>query len=337
MSAFEEASGQTPPWRVKNRLQMSYEFDSNIRENPAAGDSTIEDSSARFFFQSHAACNSPKTRLSLIFRTGLQTYFQNPIENKLINEFELTSAVKLGKAAAGVRGFGRLKLYLNDALDYVSGYGELFVQAPLFSKINGELAFQTAGLSYQNFKYFNYSENQLKLQVSRKLTERLSSTIELGFRKIHYNRTLFFSPPDTLRFGRKQEDDNYRFYWQVNYTKTFLFNFSYTFQYNESNTSGYGYRRHQIIVILGTPLFSGVWLRGYAAYQNKRYRDPLPMFPPDIDPERDESNFLIADLSKDLRPGLTALLRAAFYNNESIIRSRFYRKFLLTAGLDFRF
>lgn len=340
MSAPEAGRGQTlSRWRVKNRLQTSYEFDSNIRETPAADDSVgrIEDSSARVLFQSHAVRSSPKTRLSLIFRTGLQGYAQNSIENKLINEFEITTAAKFGKFAAGVRGFGRLKLYLNDILDYSSGYAEVYLETPLFSKISSELAVQAAGVDYQNFDIFDYSENQIKWRFSRKFTPRLGGSFELAYRNIRYDRTLNFNPNEP-NFGLKQKDDNYRLYLQLNYTKNFLLNFTYTFQRNNSNTLGFGYARHQLILMLGTPLFSGIWLRGYAAYQNKRYTDELtPMFPVDIDTERDESNFFIADISKDLSPGLTTLVRVAYFNNESIIRSRFYRKFLLTAGFDFRF
>jgi hypothetical protein len=169
------------------------------------------------------------------------------------------------------------------------------------------------------------------------LSSRFSSTFEIAFRRIHYQRTLFFNPEEP-NFGLRQRDDNYKVFFQLNYTKRFLVNLSYTFQHNNSNTDVYSYDRHQIILVFGTPLVSGIWLRGYGAYQNKRYTEAsIPMFPSELDPERDESNFFILDLSKDVNPGLTALLRMAFYNNESIIRSRFYRKLLLTAGFDFRF
>ncbi|HEX9652450.1 MAG TPA: hypothetical protein VGA99_01965 [bacterium] len=323
---------------MKNRLQVSYEYDGNIRENPASDTvGQIKDSSARFLFQSQASRNSPKTRLGLIFRSGLQIYAEHAIENKLINEVELTSGAKVWKVVVGGRGSGRLKLYLNDLLDYASGTAELYVQTPFFSNITSELAFQVAGIDYQNFTIFDYSENQFKWQFSRKLTPGLSSAFEFGFRQIRYNRTLNFDPANP-EFGLKQEDDNYKFFLQLNYSKKFLLNLSYAFQHNTSNTVGYGYNRHQVILVFGTPLFSGIWLRGYGAYQSKRYSDKgIPMFPVDIDTERDESNFFIADLSKDLKPGLTAMARLAFYNNESIIRSRFYRKLLLTAGFDFRF
>ena len=63
----------------------------------------------------------------------------------------------------------------------------------------------------------------------------------------------------------------------------------------------------------------------------------IPVFPSDIDPERDESNFIILDLSKDFNPHLTALVRLGLYDNESVIRDLFYRKVLLTAGFDVRF
>jgi len=136
----------------------------------------------------------------------------------------------------------------------------------------------------------------------------------------------------------KQEDDVLGLKLTLNYTKSMLLNFSYIYENNDSNSFGYSYTKHQFVLIFGLPFANSFWLRGYGAIQIKRYDEKsLPVFPTDADTEREESNFIILDLSKDLSPNFSALLRFAFYNNESTIRSRFYNKLLLTGGFDFRF
>ncbi|MFQ5639274.1 MAG: hypothetical protein ACE5IR_14925 [bacterium] len=329
-------------WRIKNRLQATYEFDNNIRETPSQSFSRIEDSSLRFLFHSQAVHSSKKSRVLISYRGGLQSYFENSIENKLINEFGLNATLKLNKSVLGVRSSGRLKNYLNDVLDYVTGSVELFLQPPSISKFRNEIAVQISGVNYQNFSTFDYSSWQLKWKLARKLTSRLSWSFELAGTQINYLRTVpVESVPESsvLPFVDVNLNDlNYQARMQLNYTKSFLINLNYTFQVNDSKVARYTYIKHQVTLLFGIPLTESMWLRGYGAAQLKNYDDEsIDFFPIDIDTEKEESNFFVLDLSKDLNPSLTALVRLAFYNNESIERGRFYRKSLLTLGFDYRF
>jgi len=246
---------------------------------------------------------------------------------------------RLSKFIAGVRGNGRLKIYLNHTFDYSTGSFELFVRPPPVSNFFNEFAVAFSGLEYQNFPGFDYSEQQLKWTISRRLATGLTGILELSGRSIDYARNIVVTREDSTGFPEvRQEDDNYKLQFKLNYTKSFLINFNYSVQFNDSNNPGYNYTRHQLVVIVGLPLTRKIWLRGYAAAQIKTYPDDvLPLFPIDVDTERDESNFFVLDVSRDLNPNLSALLRFAYYNNESVIRSRFYRKAILTAGFDFRF
>ncbi|MCH8021244.1 hypothetical protein IH785_15455 [candidate division KSB1 bacterium] len=325
-------------WRIKNRLQASYEFDDNIRENTA--DSLKKnDSSLRFIFHSRASRSGANTRLAFSYQGGLQSYFRHSIENKLINEVQFSGQYRLNKLVAGVRGNGRLKIYLNHTFDYSTGSFELFFRLPPISNVFNEFAVNTAGLEYQNFPGFNYSEKQLKWTISKKLSSGLTGVLELSGKSIDYDRNIVITTEDSTDFPDiQQKDDNYKLQFKLNYTKSVLVNFSYSLQHNDSNSPGYNYTRHQFVLIVGVPLSSKTWLRGYAAAQIKVYpEEVLPIFPTDVDTEREESNFFVLDISRDLSPSLSALLRFAYYNNESVIRSRFYRKAILTAGFDFRF
>ena len=152
---------QKPQWRVKNRLQLGYEFDDNIREVAADSLDPTKDSSLRLLFNSRATLNTPKYSIAFTYRGGLQTYAQNDIENKLINEIAASTGFRLGNVVVGLRIFGRLKNYLNDFLDYSIGSAEVYVQLPRIRNWSNEVALSAGGIDYQNFTSFNYSENQL--------------------------------------------------------------------------------------------------------------------------------------------------------------------------------
>ena len=51
----------------------------------------------------------------------------------------------------------------------------------------------------------------------------------------------------------------------------------------------------------------------------------------------EESNFIVLDASRDISSSLTALVRFAWYKNESPWASLYYEKFLVNLGLELRF
>jgi len=331
---------QKPQWRVKNRLQLGYEFDDNIREVAADSLDPTEDSSLRLLFNSRATLNTPKYSIAFTYRGGLQTYAQNDIENKLINEISASAGFRMDKVVVGLRIFGRLKNYLNDVLDYSTGSAEVYVQLPRFFNWNNEFALSASGIDYQNFTSFNYSENQLKWRFSRRIFRRVSVSMQLAGRQVRFDRSAVKISEDftTTLLTKRQKDHIYQLQLQFNYTKSFLINLAYSLQKNSSNSSGYGFTRHQFTLTFGLPLSGGVWLRGFAAAQFKDYSENLRLlFPIDVDTEREDSNFFTVDLSKDLNRSVTVLLRFASYNNESVLRNVFYRKNIFTLGLDLRF
>ena len=203
-----------------------------------------------------------------------------------------------------------------------------------------ELAVTAGGINYQNFATFDYSQNQLKWLISKKLSRTVSASIQLSGQQIRYDRAAVEIPNDTttVLLDKLQKDHNYGVRLQTNLSKSYVVNISYALHRNISNSAGYGFTRHQIIAIWGVPLSNGLWLRGYGALQLKRYSENLALlFPIEVDSEREESNILTLDLSKDLSNEVSVLLRFASYNNESVIRNVFYRKNTFTLALDFRF
>jgi hypothetical protein len=327
-------------WRIRNRLQSSYEYDSNIREIPL--DSLkLADSSVRLLFNTRISRTSPASRLFFSYQGGLQTYFQHSIENKLINEASASASSLYRKFEFGIRGYGRAKFYLKDVFDYLTGSGEIFMRLPPKNRWANEVAFRLNNMRYRNFPLYDYSDLRFRWILSKAFVSKLTGRLDLGYRQIEYHRPAIRSNPegtDVEFLADFQQDDNFTGALQLLYSRKFLANLTYTLQYNNSNSFGYTYFRHQVVLILGVPLPGRVWFRGYGALQIKNYaEDSLPFFPIDLDTERGDSNFFILDLSRDMTSDLSLFFRFALYNNESIIRSLFYKKTLLTTGIDFRF
>ncbi len=326
-------------WRLKNRFQTSYEFDNNIREAATNSGQRIEDTSFRFLFESTAKHVTAKSRLNFSYKGGLQTYLTHAVENKLINEIHGNFTQKLSRFSVGLRGSARLKLYLNHDLDTSTGSIEGFFRLPTLRSFGNEFAVQRSSLAYQNFSNFNYSEWRLQWTVTKNLASRLSLRTSFAARLLDYARAGIQLNPDEsiLTFADKQKDKSVQFQGQLNYTKKFMLNIDYLFQRNLSNSAGYTFSKHQLTLFFGLPLPKSIWLRSYAAAQIKTYTEKSLTLPIDADPERNESNFIIVDLSKDISANLSGYLRFAYYDNESVIRDIFYRKSLLTLGFDFRF
>ncbi len=332
---------QQSTWRIKNRFQSSYEFDSNIRERPSGSLDRLDASSLKLFFHSKASRRARNVRLTLTYQGGLQTYWQNSIENKLINEVSGSGLLQKGRFQIGFQAEARLKIYVNDVLDYTRGSAKVFLRTPAVLGFGNEVSVQGGGIHYKNFSTFDSSHLALAWTLSRKVKKNLSWNMTVTRMAVDYDRPalLFDASLDNLIVAaEQQEDESTQFATRIGYSKRVLVSLSYSLQHNDSNSFGYSYTRHQVVAVLGLPLGRQMWLRAYGATQIKNYSEESPpMFPIDVDSERDESNFLVVDLSKDLASGLTAILRYGYYNNESIIRSRFYSKSIVSAGFDFRF
>ena len=82
----------------------------------------------------------------------------------------------------------------------------------------------------------------------------------------------------------------------------------------------------------------GVLMRLFTGLQRKQYAEELDkLIVTELDSEREKSNFIILDFSKDITQQLSALVRLSYYYNESPIPGRYYRKQLSSLSLEYRF
>ena len=120
--------------------------------------------------------------------------------------------------------------------------------------------------------------------------------------------------------------------------KSILLTLIYMYTDNRSNSYGFGYTRHRLQALFGARLPSDFLLRIFAALQQKKYTDDLdPFFPLELDTEREESNFAVVDLSHRLFTSVNGIVRFAWYDNESPIRTLYYNKFSVSFSLEYAF
>lgn len=330
-----------PGLQPQTRLQIGLERDSNIRETPAAA---LSAPSLRLLAQTQKSGRNTWRSISFQNVSALQLYWDHPEENKLVTELRIGDSGSLGSVQARIDAWGRLKLWLNDVFDYGTGGLRLRVSLPLLRQVQATASAHYAALDYANLNGFDSGDLGLDAGLLlRRRSHRFGVT--LRWQRIRFDRNAVaadFSEEPVYRFlSSRQIDRLATVELFASRSGRLLGRLSYELQRNDSNSFGFSYWRHRIQLLLGTRIGGEVMLRLLAAGQIKSYLERLPedipALPRDLDTEREQSNFVVADLSRPLTADMNAVLRLAWYSNETPLRSRFYRKSLVTLALETRF
>ena len=319
-------------WRSRGRIQIGTEYDSNIREDY---DDPTESNSMRLMFQYRGA---KKSYIRLSYQGGYQGYWKHSEENKLINDLSVSSNVRVSKRLyVGVETRGRLKIFLNDIYDYAAGHAHAFIDISLARTWVTRMAYGREALDYEDTDTFDYSGWYVRGSIKNQLSKLFSLKTSISTRNLTYARPAFgYDRVDAFWYtaAPEQKDNIYQFLALCEVKKYLLCNFSYSFERNNSNSYGFSYVRHRLQVVCGTHLFKTTMLRLLATFQSKKYSEDLrPFIPLELDTEREQSNFIVADISYSIMKDLCGIMRIAWYNNESPLRSLYYNKF--TASISF--
>ena len=325
----------------QTRLQIGLETDSNIRETPSAA---LAARSLRLLVQTRKPGRNTWRSVSFQQASALQIYWDHPEENKLVSELRVGNGGTLGPLRLNASAWGRLKLWLNDIFDYGTGGLRVDISAPLRRRLSLTTELHVSTLDYAELDGFD--SRDLGFGAGVVVTHgrrRFGAT--LRWQHIRFERSAvaadFAQDPIYVFLPQQQTDRLATAEIYANNNGRILARLSYELQQNDSNSYGFSYWRHRVQLLLGTRLWDQVMLRLLAAGQFKRYVDTLPpgapTLPRDLDTEREQSNFIVADLSRPLTATMNLVLRLAWYNNETPLRSRFYRKRLATLAVEARF
>jgi hypothetical protein len=322
-------------WRTHHRLQVGYEHDSNVLE-------AISHEKGADNLRLLLDLKAQRRGLSLAYQGGYQLYPGYAAENKLANEFSVGVQHRIAtNVDIGVQVWARLKIFLSGDQDLARGYWQPYIQWTLNDHSSLRTGFRQDGLDYARSDYFDYDSPGFFLQWRQRLATHWTVVPTISFNQNRFQRTaqqLLGSSAGLVMEAVRQEDDvttaalYNEWLW-----RSLLLSVNYTWQQNRSNSYGYNYDRHGVTLMF-TEQMGTFFLRGYMTWQKKNYRDALlPFLPIELDTEQEENNFYVLDVSRDLWPDITAVVRWAWYKNESPWANLYYKKTLVQTFLEWRF
>jgi hypothetical protein len=324
-------------WQFSHRLQAGWEYDSNIYE---ASTRHTASGSPRFLLSTRGNRNDKRWQLHYNYSAALQTYPAHGDENKLIHDLGGQLGVRVKPwLQVTTRANAFLKLYLENATDYATTSGTLIASLSLPHKIFVDFVAETGQLDYAATDLYDFTHRGFEVTLRPSLLSNGSLQATLNRRLLRYPSQFFIcvarpGSPVTILHERDVLTT-----WRaaMSFGRKILTQISIEAQANRSNSSVYEFNRLRVNGLVGFRLMRRWFVRAAGVYQHKRYPEALaPLCLLELDTEREQSNFLVADLSRDLTSNVSLLMRVALYDNESTLRGRFYRKMLYFAGLEIR-
>ncbi|MGH7450112.1 MAG: hypothetical protein ACRENG_02070 [bacterium] len=333
--------GQTEgtKWRLAHRLQGGWEYDSNIYETSAQR--TVS-GSARFLLSTRGDRRNERWQVNYAYAAALQNYPRYGDENKLSHDLGGQVAVRLWRwLQLSSKVNATLKLYLENTADYATTLGNLMASINLPHKILADLSLETGQLDYAKTGIYNFDFTFRGAELTLRRTLTTNSTLEtmLNRRVVRYERQArAYGPNQQLEDKAElQRDVLTTFRTAMTYGRKLVTQVAVEAQINRSNSFGYDFTRFRASGLLGFRPAKNWLLRAAGTLQHKRYRDDLARLNiRDLDTEREQSNFLVVDISRDFSVEISLIARATVYNNESTVPGVFYRKMLYFTGLEIR-
>jgi hypothetical protein len=324
--------------QVNNRLQAGWEQDDNVFE---ALRRPVASSSFRLLYDGRGRMHSGRWAAQLGYQGGLQIYQQVEKENKLINDLRLDLTLKISdRLQFGGQGYARLKLFLNRPDDYALGRWQIFLQGRVPAAVTIRAGYAEEAMDYATTDFYSYYSPGFFLNLQRGLGRGWTLSPQLTWSSPQFDRSAFKSSAahNFLPAAHRQKDGLLTAGLGVDWVhSSLLVSLLFRNEHNSSNSYGYSYDR-QVVTLSFVKNFAGFFLRGYGGWQKKNYLDDLlPFYPLQLDTEREENNFLVLDLSREVTSFMVVLLRAAWYENESPWASLYYQKRLLSLGTELKF
>jgi hypothetical protein len=335
--SLNEAKTERTKWRLSHRLQGGWEYDGNIYESSARRTAS---GSARFLLSTRGDRRSTRWQMHYNYSAALQTYPRYGNENKLSHDLSGQAGVRLSSwLHLSSKANATLKVYLENIADYGTTSGNVMARLVLPHQLSLELSGETGQLDYAATDLFDFTFNGMEVALRRPLVTSGAIEIMLNRRALRYQRRALAGNANQGLFptALAQRDALTTMRVGMTYGRKLVVQVAVELQLNRSNSFGYDFNRLRVSGLLGFRPAHRWMLRAAGLLQNKSYRDDLSRLNlRDLDTEREQSNFLVLDLSRDLSPEISLVTRAAVYDNESIVPGVFYRKTLYFAGLEVR-
>jgi len=325
-------------WTIKTRIQQGVEYDNNIEESR---DFAQSDGLMKLVLNSKLRYFQNKWFIQFNYHGGMHYYFASPLENKFSHDFSASVNYWHSRWIRIGGNFNtRLKVYGKRNWDYYLSDYETFISFP-FSRYELSFFYTLQRLNYLSYNQFDFGVDKFAVAFRTKIGKYNTIRLKACQQMIDFFRYAMSYDSmleEVLISRQKQKDKNSYFSFQWRYQKKWLLSTEYLFQNNSSNSYGFSYQFHRITLSAATHFKMGVLIRLFAGLQRKQYAEELDkLIAIELDSEREKSNFIILDFSKDITQKLSALVRLSYYYNESPIPGRYYRKQLSSFSFEYRF
>ena len=325
-------------WLLKNRIQSGIDYDTNVEESRTK---KLSDGLVKFIWDSQAKHYNKTYLANLQYHGGFQYYLQTPSEHKMTHDLSGALAYQLSKRIRfGTRLWGRLKYFNGYDWHYFLNTSELFISFNILP-FQSTIGYENENLTYLNYNKYNFNAHNFYFLFTKRFGDYISTHLKTGYRAFDYQRAAISdksTKENLITLNKDQQDDNPYVSVQLSYQKGMLGTLEYQFQRNLSNSYGFSFVQHKLTLSLISSLSKGFLIRIYGSIQRKNYDEVLGRaFLTELDTEREISNFLILDCSKEISASLSLLIRLSFYDNESPVPGRYYHKTLTSVSLEYRF
>jgi hypothetical protein len=336
---IQGVAGQSS-WRFIHRLQSGVVYDNNVEESLHHPRSAP---SLRLMLNTKGLYTSDNHgwNFSCAYDGGGQFYQQIADENKMIHEARLDVFFYSTLIRIGIKGGLRFKRFLGKKHDYINGGVAPYVLLPLGRGFDLEVCSRLKFFDYRFTDIYDHRKQENTLRLQKIIKPNISLALRLMHNPVFMHRAAY--EYNIQEDGWKKKQSRQKDVQNVVgveadwYAAGLLINVLYQYERYQSNSDGVAYNRHGF-TLLAARNVSDFLLRLIVALQKKRYLDNIfPYLPLDLDREDEENNFFIIDISRDLSSRISAVLRAAWYSNESPYASLYYEKFEVHTGLEYRF
>ena len=281
--------------------------------------------------------------LGLDYQGGYYKYWSYSCETRCIHEFMGWGKIRFSRnGTVGLRGTMRYKNYPNSDRDNWLGNGEIWLQLALPKGISGKLYYYRSFLDYASYEFFDFNSNRGGISLAKRISGRLLIGIGSSFDRVIYRRDSFdyseLINEDLVVEKGKQIDHLYQVTLFLEYYRGFLLKMDYSFERNNSNSFGYSYRKHHILLVFAKNLLYRSMIKLFFAQQFKTYlesTDQLLLL--NLDTEGEQDNIFVAELSRGFSSQFGAFLRFHWTKNESLVRDRLYEKKFTSIGIEYQF
>ena len=240
-------------FRTGSRLRFITGYDDNIFEE---ANETIHDEVIGIMFFWSGKWNTDAGRsFGLDYHGGYHKYWSYSCETRCIHEVEGWGKARLWHhGSLGLRGTARYKNFPHSQRDSWRGNGEIWLQFILPKGILGKVYFGKSFLDYPSYDFFDYSAYRCGMSFRKRVSKRLSLGIDSSFDRWTSDRTILdYQEGITDVYEghmEKQIDRLYQITLFMEYFRELLLKIDYSFERDNSNSFGYSYRKHHILVLL---------------------------------------------------------------------------------------